>query len=226
MDKEINYSQVENNDAISVSDVNISDAEIFENYSELDNLNAKLKSDKASSRKLRGGYLRKLYSKYIINKFTTKHGENIQVGKYVDFKVTDNATLEIGDKVVLGDYVHILLTKPNPHLYIGREVAIGRYSIISVKDNVSIGPYTLIGQNVQITDNGHTYDRNNLIKYQLSTNKPVKIGYDCWIGSGAKILSGVTIGNGCIIGANSVVTKDIPDYAVAVGCPARVIKYR
>ena len=79
---------------------------------------------------------------------------------------------------------------------------------------------------VQITDNNHTTDGNNLIKYQLSTIKSISIGQDCWIGSGAKILAGVTIGNGAVIGANSVVTKDIPPFAIAVGSPARVIKYR
>ena len=56
--------------------------------------------------------------------------------------------------------------------------------------------------------------------------KPVTIGCDCWIGSGARILAGVTIGNGAVIGANAVVTHNIPDFALAVGVPARVIKYR
>lgn len=55
---------------------------------------------------------------------------------------------------------------------------------------------------------------------------PIVIGEDCWIGSNVTILGGVKIGNGCVIGAGSIVTKNIPDYSVAVGNPARVIKNR
>lgn len=56
--------------------------------------------------------------------------------------------------------------------------------------------------------------------------RTIIIGNDCWIGNGAKILQGVTIGDGAIIGAGAIVTKDIPPYAVAVGNPAKVVKYR
>lgn len=122
--------------------------------------------------------------------------------------------------------MRILLTKPNPQLYIGDFVTIGQNTIITVKAEMHIGAYTLIGPYVQITDNNHTIERNNLIKFQRSTIKPVKIGADVWIGSGAKILAGVSIGNGVVIGANAVVTHDLPDFTVAVGCPAKVIKYR
>ena len=52
------------------------------------------------------------------------------------------------------------------------------------------------------------------------------IGQDCWIGSGARILAGVSIGNGAVIGANAVVAKDVPPFAVEGGCPAKIIKFR
>lgn len=54
--------------------------------------------------------------------------------------------------------------------------------------------------------------------------KPVTIGDDCWIGGNTTIMPGVTIGKGCTIGAGSVVTRDIPDFSVAIGSPARVVK--
>lgn len=54
----------------------------------------------------------------------------------------------------------------------------------------------------------------------------INIGNDVWIGTNASILSGVTIGNGVVIGAGSVVTKDVPNYAIVAGSPARIIKYR
>ena len=56
--------------------------------------------------------------------------------------------------------------------------------------------------------------------------KPVHIGNDVWLGSRVTILPGVNIGNGCIIGASAVVTKDVPDYAVVGGNPAKILKYR
>lgn len=120
----------------------------------------------------------------------------------------------------------LLLTKPTPCLEIGDFVTIGRGAIISIKDTLSIGDYSLIGPYVQITDNNHTTKRANLIKYQRSTIKPIVIGQDCWIGSGARILAGVTIGNGAVVGANAVVTKDVPPFAIVGGVPAKVIKYR
>lgn len=120
----------------------------------------------------------------------------------------------------------ILLTKPAPVLRIGDYVTIGRGAIISIKDELSIGDYTLIGPYVQITDNNHSIRRDNLIKYQRSAIKRVDIGQDCWIGSGARILAGVSIGNGAVIGANAVVTKDVPPFAVVGGCPAKIIKFR
>lgn len=68
-----------------------------------------------------------------------------------------------------------------------------------------IGTYTLIGPYVQIADNNHTAKRENLMKFQRSTIKPLTIGEDVWIGSGARVLAGATIGNGIVIGTNSVV---------------------
>lgn len=120
----------------------------------------------------------------------------------------------------------LLLTKPNPSLSLGDYVTVGRGSIISVKGSCVIGSYVLIGPNVQIQDSNHSTKRENLIKYQRAIIKPIVIGNDVWIGAGAKILAGVTIGDGAVIGANAVVTKDIPDFAVAVGCPAKVVKFR
>ena len=96
-----------------------------------------------------------------------------------------------------------------------------------------IGNYCTIGDNVyigqgehnyrQIALSGQLYDFNSYEKY---TQKDCIIDNDVWIGVGAIILRGVTIGDGAVIGANSVVTKDIPPYAIAVGSPAKVIKYR
>ena len=88
---------------------------------------------------------------------------------------------------------------------------------------VHIGSHVLLAPNVQIYTATHSLDhreRRNWTAY----NKPVRIGDDCWIGGGAIICPGVTIGPRTIIGAGAVVTRDIPADSVAVGNPARVIR--
>lgn len=153
-------------------------------------------------------------------------GSNNTIRKGVRISKTDNAVLNLGSNSVIDESAVLLLTKPAPCLEIGDYVTIGRGTIISIKDTLSIGDYSLIGPYVQITDNNHSTKRGNLIKYQKATIKPIVIGQDCWIGSGARILAGVTIGNGAVVGANAVVTKDVPPFAIVAGVPAKLIKYR
>lgn len=140
--------------------------------------------------------------------------------------MTDNAYLELGDNVVIQDFAWFPLTKPNPKVIIGNDVVIGRYNIIGGKNLIKIGNYCRLGSFVQILDTSHNFKKDILIKDQQAVIGETIIGNDVWIGVGAKILMGVTIGDGAVIGANAVVTKDIPSNAIAVGIPARVIKYR
>lgn len=199
-----------------------------EEYISLDNKNAGLidKAGTSNRKETKKSLWKQLLYKWKFGKIFESYGDNNIIRKYAEIKKTDGAYLSIGSNCVIDEYAVLLLTKPNPSLEIGDYVTVGRNTIISVKDKCVIGDFTLIGPMVQITDNNHTTNGDNLIKYQRSTIKPITIGQDCWIGSGAKVLAGVTIGNGAVIGANSVVTKDIPPFAIAVGCPARVIKYR
>ena len=104
----------------------------------------------------------------------------------------------------------------------------------SIAKNVSIGTlmhplHTLTTHPVSYAGETDKTDKlrilpENRIEFQNTT--PVRIGNDVWIGLNAVVMDGVTIGDGAVIGAGAVVTKDIPPYAIAVGVPARVIKYR
>lgn len=204
--------------------------ELQETYPHLHNENANL-VDKAgtSNRPKSKNLLLHLWTIMKNQKYWNlidKKGINLTIRKGVEIAKTDGAYLEIGDNCVLDNNAVLLLTKPHPRLLIGNNVTIGRNTIVSIKDSCYIGDYSLIGPMVQITDNNHSIGGGNLIKFQKSSIKAVTIGQDCWIGSGAKILAGVTIGNGAVIGANAVVTKDIPPFAIAVGVPAKVIKFR
>lgn len=182
--------------------------------------------DKNTSRNVGGGRLRRWYWQKKMEKMCVKCGKNVKIGKRVEFIICDNAVLEIGDNVIIQDDVKIAMTKPHPHLYIGDNAMIGKGAIIAVKNEVSIGACSLIGQYSFTTDNNHGTLRNNIIRDQLSIVKSVHIGYDVWLGSGVRVMPGVNIGNGVVVGGNGVVTKDLPDYAIAVGVPAKVIKYR
>lgn len=88
---------------------------------------------------------------------------------------------------------------------------------------VRIGSRVLLGPSVSILAATHETDvrsRRAGVEYA----RPVTIGDDCWIGAGVTIMPGVTVGKGCTIGAGSVVTRDVPDFSVAVGSPARVVR--
>lgn len=92
---------------------------------------------------------------------------------------------------------------------------------------IQIGDYVIMGPNTVIRNANHAYQSlDTPIRYQGSPVADVVIGDDVWIAANVVIVPGVTIGKGAVIGAGAVVTRDIPDYGVAVGVPARVVKYR
>lgn len=117
--------------------------------------------------------------------------------------------------------------KGSATLEIGANTLVGRRTVIGCNEKIRIGTDCLFGENVRIQDTDHRFDTTKkLIRKQGISTAPIRIGNDVWIGYGAVVTKGVTIGDGCVIGANSVVTHDIPPYSVAVGAPARVIKKR
>lgn len=181
--------------------------------------------DSASYRN-KGGVIQWLISHYKIIRYFSKAGTGNVIRHNVEFYLTEGAYIEIGNNCVIQNYSVFVLTKPDPKVIIGNNVVIGRNNIISSKSLIKIGNDTIIGPFVQIIDSGHGYSKGNLIRKQDAPIKDVIIGDDVWIGSGARILKGVNIGNGAVVGANSVVTGDIPPFAIVGGVPAKVIKHR
>lgn len=113
-----------------------------------------------------------------------------------------------------------------PALKIGNNSGVG----IDCEMNgpITIGNNVMMGPEVIIYTTRHKHDRTDItmIEQGMDEPLPVYIGNDVWIGRRVMILPGVHIGNGCVIGAGAVVVKDIPDYSIAVGVPAKVVKRR
>ena len=109
------------------------------------------------------------------------------------------------------------------HVHFGNSVY-ANFNLTLVDDtHIYVGDYTMIGPNVTIATAGHPI-LPELREKAYQFNQPVHIGRNCWLGAGVVVLPGVTIGDNSVIGAGSVVTKDIPANVVAVGNPCRVLR--
>lgn len=110
----------------------------------------------------------------------------------------------------------------------GNGVVIGERCRISVVNSLNIGKNVLISPDVYITDCDHAYENIKIPVMEqgvVNRQNKVSIGDDSYIGIHAVIVGNVSIGKHCVVGANSVVTKDIPDYCVVAGVPAKIIKH-
>lgn len=166
------------------------------------------------------------YSYFIFPKFFfRKLGQRCQFKGFPRFGYVFR-DIQLGDACTLGKGI-FLNCGPDSAIKIGSNVGLNDYTYISSLYGITIGDNTRIGEFVSIRDNDHKFSNIDVpISSQGFVGAAIGIGNDVWVGRGAYIGKGVQIGSGAIIGANSVVTKDIPSYAVAVGAPARIIKYR
>ena len=109
------------------------------------------------------------------------------------------------------------------HVHLGRNVYINAGLKLVDDTHIYIGDYSMLGPNVVLATAGHPIDPT-LRERALQYNVPVRIGRNCWLGAGVIVLPGITIGDNVVVGAGSVVTKDLPDNVVAVGNPCRVLR--
>lgn len=129
-------------------------------------------------------------------------------------------------KVGVNLKINGLVTGFHKGVIIGNNASFNGCKIIGT-GNVTIGNYFHSGQDIVIITSNHNYEPAESIPYdQKRIEKPVIIKDFVWLGHGIIILPGVTIGEGAIVGAGAVVAKDVPDYAIVGGNPAKVIKYR
>lgn len=156
---------------------------------------------------------------YVEKGFSLYGGEYITLGSNVTF-------LEMCQLTAVSNYGG---RKYEPSIQIGDNCCFGRFNHITAINSIIIKDGVLTGQNVTITDNSHglsTWEDLQLRPNEriVHSKGPVVIGRNVWIGDKATILPNVTIGDGSIVAANAVVTKDVPPFCIVAGNPAKVIK--
>lgn len=158
-------------------------------------------------------------------------GNTVTIGDNSYIDAVSKGGITIGNNVSFGRNTIIectgVLRELGESLVIEDGVGIAANAFIAVRGPVKIGKDTITGPNLKIHAENHVFaDLNTPIRLQGASRKGVEIGEDCWIGSDVTILDGVHIGKKCVIAAGAVVTKDIPEYSIAGGVPAKVIKNR
>jgi maltose O-acetyltransferase len=136
--------------------------------------------------------------RFFVCRFIQKHGKGLRIKRNADISMA----------IEIGNYSEL-----------------GTNSIIQA--NTKIGDYVIMGPDVKIYTKNHGYANNSIpIALQEIVHEKVTIGNDVWLGANVIITPGVEIGNHVIVAAGSVVTKNVPDYAIVGGVPAKIIKYR
>lgn len=130
----------------------------------------------------------------------------------VGVRIAPNATFRNGDRITIGDHSHIgehdMLWAGNSH---------GR---------ITLGRYCLLAPNVTITASNYGIDQGTPVMHQPKQERDVVLGDDVWLGANVVVLPGITIGDGAVVAAGAVVTKDLPAQCIAAGVPAKVIGTR
>jgi acetyltransferase-like isoleucine patch superfamily enzyme len=167
-----------------------------------------------------------------IKYYSKKYNAKIDKSVLFHFAKDQNA-IELSENVKIGPYSVFYCISQNPEhpakIKIGENTYIGDLNNIRAGGGeINIGKNCLISQQVAIVASNHSISKTAPICFQPWDTKKVGVNIedDVWIGAGSKIMPGVTIGKGAIIGAGSVVTKDVESYSITVGNPAKHIKYR
>lgn len=177
-------------------------------------------------------FVRKCRTVFVRGKFK-RFGKGAHVGKYENLLGMEY--ISVGERTGFADGVTLTAwdefdgKRYSPEIIIGADCHFGAWNHITAINRIEIGKECLTGKWVTIADNSHGQTGMDDLEIapahrNLFSKGPVIIGDRVWIGDKATILAGVTIGDGAVIAANAVVTKDVPPFCVVAGVPAKVIK--
>lgn len=167
----------------------------------------------------------------LVRGYIRKFQLNVSIGK--NLKCENNVEIVTcnGGKVIIGDNNWLLsgckLLPQGGTITIGNNCSVNPYTILYGHGNLNIGNFVRIATHCVIIPSNHNFcEIDRPIMYQGLTNRGITIEDDVWLGCGVRVLDGVTIAKGCIIGAGSVVTKSTIPYGIYAGVPAKFIKTR
>ena len=151
-------------------------------------------------------------------------GRKCKVHANSSIDATRGAGVVFGDQVTLNRFAYVQGGIGGVRL--GDHVEINNYTIINGTGGVDIGQDTLVGPGAKLISYQHGFRKGATIRSQPVEARPIRVGRDCWIGANAVVMAGVSIGDGAVVGAGAVVTRDVPPNTVVAGVPAVVIKQR
>jgi acetyltransferase-like isoleucine patch superfamily enzyme len=158
-------------------------------------------------------------------------GSNVAIGDYVYMNCFGKTGVTLGDNVRIREFGSVQVTShlshPGEGLTVGDGTYIGPHCILGAGGGIVIGKDVTFGAYVQILAENHEFgDSDRPVNEQGIVRKGVVIGDGSWLGNSVVVLDGVHIGRNVVVGAGAVVTQDLPDGAVAVGNPARLLRVR
>ncbi len=162
--------------------------------------------------------------------FAANLNPRIRIGRGTHLALTatikpGSGRIEIGSKCLIRPYA-VLMTYGGS-IVIGDRVSINPFSVLYGHGGLRIGSDVLIAAHVTIIPANHIFERTDVpMRQQGETRLGITIGDDVWIGSGARILDGVTVGKGSVVAAGAVVRDDVPAYGIVGGVPARLLRSR
>lgn len=152
-------------------------------------------------------------------------GNDVKIMGDCDIRTRENGTIVIGDGCKIDTNVRLIAAN-DATLTIGRETNIACYSVFNCGANVTIGQKVMISGFVYVQSSNHGMQKDMFIKDQKHTYGEIILDDDVWLGSHVSVLPGVYIKKGAVVGSHGVVTRNVEEYEVVVGVPAKHLRYR
>ncbi len=184
----------------------------------------------SASRRLRGPLA--IAKKFLVNRPLGLRGMAATSSFLRPWKIRGRANVSVGKRSVImpGSHLEAISVygeqRFQPSITIGNDVYIGRQCFMTATRGLVIGDGSVFGDNVYLGDSLHGTDptKGLIMRQNLESKGPIVIGDNCFLGYRVAVTPGVTLGEWCVVGANSVVTKSFPPYSMIAGAPARMIK--